>query len=81
MAAQQNEGEFSRQDYLTPGKPIAFGGRSLVYRYARPSFKNMTQVASKLSEIDTYTRHRAFDILRSYPTSCHIGFIIYHSLE
>ena len=59
MAAQQNEGEFSRQDYLTPGKPIAFGGRSLVYRYARPSFKNMTQVASKLSEIDTYTRHRA----------------------
>ena len=60
MAQQNDDGEFSKERYVTPGKnrPLAFGGRNLVYRYSRPHLKTYGQVERELSKIDSYTRHR-----------------------
>ena len=59
MSDEEDKPSFSSQNYVTPGNPVSFGGRNLVYRYFRPDFKNYAQVEQALSKIDAYTRHRS----------------------
>ncbi len=58
-----------RNNYITAGHPVAFGGINTIFNYYR-GLLDKERIRNVLSSIESYTLHREFQTRQRNPTFC-----------